>query len=92
MLIQRSEMAAVAVERQIVFQRQTRLRCGTCRYFEPSPLSGQGWCQHPRVNGNGAALRLMVAREMGCAHRVPVLWEAVGPESNVETIDEETED
>jgi hypothetical protein len=60
---------------------RSRRRCGTCRHFEPGPLRGQGCCQHPKVNGNGQALRLMPARELGCAQRMPVLWEAAREEA-----------
>jgi hypothetical protein len=74
-----------------VFQKQAGKRCSSCRYFESSPLNGQGWCQHPKVNGNGAALRLMVARELGCAHREPVLWGGVGSVNSVEITEEESE-
>ena len=63
-----------------MFRRSKSERCGTCQHFEPSPMRGQGWCQHPRMNGNGAALRLMSERELGCAHRDPILWEATREE------------
>ena len=59
---------------------RSRRRCGPCRYLEPSPLRRQGWCQHPKMNGDGAALRLMSERELGCAHREPALWQAVREE------------
>jgi len=65
-----------------MFHRSKRQHCGTCRHFEPSPLRRQGWCQHPKVNGNGAALRLMSRRQLGCAHRLPVLWEAAREEQD----------
>ena len=25
----------------------SKQRCGTCRFFQESPLSGSGWCHHP---------------------------------------------
>jgi hypothetical protein len=59
-----------------MLHRQTTPRCGTCHYYELSPLGGQGWCQHPRMTGNGQYLRLVSERKLDCAHRMPVFWEA----------------
>jgi hypothetical protein len=71
--------------RQSMFDRLRKQRCGTCRYYRPCPLRGQGWCQHPRMNGNGASLCLVSSSELGCAHRMPVLWETADVEENVKT-------
>lgn len=28
-----------------------RRRCGTCYFYDPSPLRGKGWCRHPLLRG-----------------------------------------
>ncbi len=59
-----------------MLHRLRKPRCGICQYYELSPLGRQGWCQHPRMTGDGQYLRLVPERGLGCAHRMPVFWAA----------------
>ena len=66
-----------------MFHWLRKRRCGTCRYYKPSPLKGRGWCQHPKVcPDNGFRLLLVSARRLGCGHRPSVLWVAAGEEKD----------
>ncbi|MCS6800554.1 MAG: SH3 domain-containing protein [Chloroflexota bacterium] len=56
-------------------------RCGTCRFYRPSPIPGQGWCTHPELV-KPPAMVLVKARELNCARplsEIPDRWEPADP-------------
>ncbi len=49
-------------------------RCGTCRFYRPSPVAGRGWCTHPVLRGPGVR-SLVDAGSLACDRRLYDFWE-----------------
>lgn len=49
-------------------------QCGTCRFYQPSPVVGRGWCTHPVLRGPN--LRPLVdADSLACDRGLYDFWE-----------------
>ena len=44
----------------------SKQRCGTCRFFQESPLSGSGWCHHPLRRTTNDLLLMVRKNELAC--------------------------
>ena len=44
----------------------SKQRCGTCRFFQESPLSGSGWCHHPLRRTSNDLLLMVRKNELAC--------------------------
>lgn len=52
-----------------------RRKCGTCRYYEASPLKGKGWCRNPLLY-NGNQNHLVDEKEYSCFRTFGSHWDA----------------
>jgi len=44
----------------------TKRKCATCRFFQTSPISGQGWCTHPQRQTSSDVKILLRKDELAC--------------------------
>ncbi len=49
-------------------------RCGTCRFYQPSPVGGRGWCTHPVLRGPNIR-SLVDADTLACNRKLYDFWE-----------------
>lgn len=49
-------------------------RCGTCRFYRPSPVGGRGWCTHPVLRGPNIR-SLVDADGLACDRGLYDFWE-----------------
>jgi hypothetical protein len=55
-------------------------RCRTCRYFEPSPLEGKGWCRCP-ILFTPTNQHLVDGADLDCRRAFGDYWQPVATEA-----------